>query len=244
MNKVSNSPKICVAICHYNHQQYLKESIDSILKQKHQDLDIVIIDDYSTNQQEFLDIANSYNDSRIRIKTFDKNLGKWACLNYAFETTKADICTSHDADDISLEWRLETQLFSMFHTRSVHNLCGFIHCYSEEDVNKYKNNIIGKSLNIMAQKDVLELVEYGSSHPDIHHYYTGDFETAGVSAMFLKNIWDLGVRFNPPKIGLRTLLSEDSDFNYRVTKIFKNTSILMEKPYLYRRNTSTNKEEF
>ena len=40
MKKISNLPKVCVAICHYNHQKYLKESIDSILSQTYKDLDI------------------------------------------------------------------------------------------------------------------------------------------------------------------------------------------------------------
>ena len=244
MNNISNLPKICVAICHYNHQQYLKDSIDSIINQKYQDLDIVIVDDCSTNQQEFLDIVNSYNDPRIRIKTFEKNLGKWACLNYAFETTKADLCTSHDADDISLNWRIGYQLFAMMNTNSIHNLCGFVHCYNQEDIEKNKNNQIESQMKIMGQEEVNRLVNFSLNYPQIKHYFTGDFETAGVSSMFVKNIWDLGIRFNPPKIGLRTLLSEDSDFNYRVTRIFGNTSVLMEKPYLYRRHTSTNKEEF
>ena len=79
--------------------------------------------------------------------------------------------------------------------------------------------------------------------PGINHYYTGNFETAGVSSMFYKEIWDIGFRYNPPSCGLRTLLSEDSDFNFRVTASLRSTSILLDTPYLYRRNTSTNKEE-
>jgi len=52
----------------------------------------------------------------------------------------------------------------------------------------------------------------------------------------------MGMRFNPPKMGLRVLNSEDSDFNFRVTMAFQKTSVLMEKLYCYRRDTSTNNE--
>jgi hypothetical protein len=90
--------------------------------------------------------------------------------------------------------------------------------------------------------DIAKLVMLGYHSPRINHYYTGDFETAGVSAFFYKAIWDMGIRFNPPDQGLRTLLSEDSDFNFRVTSILRKTSVLAETPYCYRRNTSTNKE--
>ena len=61
--------------------------------------------------------------------------------------------------------------------------------------------------------------------------------------MFPKVIWDVGLRYNPPNSGLRILSSEDSDFNCRATLLLRSTSILLETPYLYRRNTSTNKEE-
>ena len=84
---------------------------------------------------------------------------------------------------------------------------------------------------------------HGFKTPGINHYFTGNFETAGVSSMFHKTVWEMGLRFNPPKSGLRILMSEDSDFNCRTTLLLRSTSILLETPYLYRRNTSTNKEE-
>jgi hypothetical protein len=86
------------------------------------------------------------------------------------------------------------------------------------------------------------MVEYGFATPGINHYFTADFETAGTSAMFLKALWTLGLRFNPPGVGLRVANSEDSDFNVRATMILKNTTVLAEKLYLYRRFTGTNNE--
>jgi hypothetical protein len=83
----------------------------------------------------------------------------------------------------------------------------------------------------------------GMNHPGINHFYTGEIETAGVSALFYRSIWKLGLRFNPPGQGLRVLLSEDSDFNFRMAVTYQKTSIVNEKLYCYRRNTSTNKEE-
>ena len=95
----------------------------------------------------------------------------------------------------------------------------------------------------MDHKEVVLHVQNGYNAPFINHYYTGDFETAGVSAMFYKNLWNYGLRFNPPNEGLRVLTSEDSDFNFRCTALFQRTSVLKEKLYCYRRDTSTNKEE-
>ena len=239
--------KILVTICNYNHSKYLKESIQSIQNQTYQNLDICIYDDKSEDQEQVKHICENLiaNDSRIRVIYSDSNRGKWRGLNSAIASTDAIICTSHDADDISLVDRIEMQYRTLLITQTVHNLCGFHHCWSEEEVAPLKafRRDREKDISVIPSEKVHELVRAGFDHPQINHYFTGQFETAGVTAMFYKNIWDSGIRFNPPEMGLRTLLSEDSDFNFRVTSLFQKTSVTAEKLYLYRRNTSTNKEQ-
>jgi glycosyltransferase involved in cell wall biosynthesis len=237
------TPKVCVAICNYNHTRFLKESIQSIVNQKYSNLDIVVVDDGSKDQDVVREIINLISDNRIRFIPISKNSGKWNALNTAFASTDAVICTSHDADDISLGWRIGAQLEALVSTKTAHNLCGFISCWSEEEVIQGKEILEPKTLRFGHGPEIQQLVIKGFETPGINHYFTGNFETAGVSAMFYKRIWDLGYRFNPPNCGIRVLHSEDSDFNFRVTANLGLTSILAETPYLYRRNTSTNFEE-
>lgn len=237
-----NNPKICVAICNYNHENYLHQSIKSIVEQDYENLDIAVIDDGSSSNYSF-DIVQQFQDKRIRYKKFDENKGKWFCLNFAFSTTDAEICTSHDADDVSLSWRLSTQLAVMKSTNTLHNMCGFVHCWNEDEIASNLDAGRPSTVSCIPSDEVLKWVSMGYESPGCNHYYTGNFETAGVSSMFLKKIWDIGFRFNPPKQGIRILHSEDSDFNCRLTLGLQSTSILAEKPYLYRRYTSTNKEE-
>ena len=238
------SPKILVTICNYNHFCYLKEAIDSIQNQSYTNLDICVVDDGSVDSEVVRKLLNNYNsDNRIR-SIFQSNYGKWHALNEAIRTTDAMICTSHDADDISLKDRIACQLATMLQTDTWHNLCGFYHCWNEDDVNSYRELRLSheSELRIIESKTVSNLVLQGYNHPSINHYFTGEFETAGVSAMFYREIWLRGLRFHPPQKGIRVLLSEDSDFNFRVTCSYNKTSVVAEKLYLYRRNTSTNKE--
>lgn len=237
------NPKVCVAICNYNHSDYLEESIQSIVSQKYENLDIVVVDDGSEEEDVVKKIVGSFADKRIRYIPIYKNLGKWNALNVAFSSTDAQICTSHDADDVSLDWRIRSQIETMISTKTVHNLCGFVSCWNEEEVQQKRQTRSPDKIRVISGPEINQLVLYGFETPGINHYFTGNFETAGVSAMFYKRIWDLGFRFNPPGCGTRVLLSEDSDFNFRVTANLGLTSILAEAPYLYRRNTSTNKEE-
>jgi len=240
-----NFLKVCVVIANYNHSKFLDVSIESIIKQSYNNLDIVVVDDGSHDQQEVDKIIQNFSDDkRLRCIKFKQNTGKWNALNHAISTTDAVVCTSHDADDISLDWRIEAQLTTLLQTKTIHNLCGFHSCWNEKEVEeKLKNKEKPQSYRVLNSEDVTKLVLTGFDKPGINHYFTGSFETAGVSSMFYKRIWDLGFRYNPPNQGLRTLLSEDSDFNFRVTAGLRSTSILLEAPYLYRRNTSTNKEE-
>lgn len=236
--------KVCVAICNYNHSKYLQESIQSIVDQSHKNVDIVVVDDGSKDQDVVENIVKTFEDKRIRYIPLKENKGKWNALNTAFSTTDATICTSHDADDVSLTWRIESQLKALIQTNTLHNLCGFISCWSDQELTERKNSLEKPSdIKVASGDDVTKAVLFGFDSPGINHYFTGSFETAGVSAMFYKRIWQLGFRFLPAGQNLRTLLSEDSDFNFRVTSALRSTSILIDFPYLYRRNTSTNKEE-
>lgn len=239
-----SSAKVCVAICNYNHSKFLHQSISSIVKQTYKNLDIVIVDDGSDDASDVKNIVHSFSDERVRYIQLGKNTGKWNALNIAFASTDAVICTSHDADDVSLHWRISAQVNALLETKTLHNLCGFTSCWSDKELDDlYATSQEPLELKIAAGEDVVKTVLYGFDTPGINHYFTGNFETAGVSSMFYKRIWQLGFRFLPPGQNLRTLLSEDSDFNLRVTTALRATSLLLETPYLYRRNTSTNKEE-
>jgi len=239
------TPKVLVTICCYNHGMYLKESVQSIIDQTYKNLDICIVDDGSDESQGISSIIEELTrkDNRIRSIKFDKNFGKWHGLNEAIRTTTADLCTSHDADDISLPVRIERQVSCLMQTNTLHNLCGYVSCWNEDDIAKARSDYsTPEKMFVIDADEIINAVIMGMHTPGLNHYFTGNFQTAGVSALFYKQIWDLGLRFNPPGLGLRTLLSEDSDFNFRVTTLIRKTSILAEKPYCYRRNTSTNKE--
>ena len=190
------SEKILVTICNYNHEQYLKQSIQSIQNQSYDNLDICIYDDGSKNKDLIRSIVNELSiDKRIRFIDEENNIGKWHGLNQAIKTSNAIICTSHDADDISLKYRIEKQYQAMKSTQTYHNLCGFYHCWNENDVHKFLNEYNNEEkLNTINKDDVYKMVMAGHSHPVIEHYFTGDFETAGVSSMFYKQIWNLGIR--------------------------------------------------
>jgi len=233
---------IGVIIPCFNHGEYLAESVESILNQTHENVRIVIVNDGSTDNTE--EVARTFleKDDRVGYMAFAENSGKWHALNQAISRLDTVFITTQDADDVSTPDRLERQLECLLQTNTSHNLCGFYNCENEDDINTHRLKRKEGDVPVMQVDQVLQHVLFGINTHGINHYYTGEFETAGATAMFHKNIWNLGTRFNPPGAGLRVLNSEDSDFNFRVTINTTRTSVLLEKLYCYRRNTSTNNE--
>ena len=240
--------KVCVIIANYNHSKYLAESIKSARNQTYKDLEIVVVDDGSDDQPIVRELVEGHMvlDDRIVYHELPENRGKWYALNHAIEKTDCTFVTTLDADDVCLPERIDRQVM-VFKSMpgTMHVLTGFYHCWSQEDIDKYLSKKINKdpALQVIAPPEVRAHVFEGYKTPGINHYYTGPYETAGASAMFVRDVWAVGVRFNPPGTKTRVLMSEDSDFNFRATALLGRTVILNEKLYCYRRNTSTNKEE-
>jgi len=60
---VNKTPKVTVILSSYNHEKYIRESIESVLNQTFSDFQLIIVDDSSTDNS--WQIINSYNDCRI-----------------------------------------------------------------------------------------------------------------------------------------------------------------------------------
>ena len=242
----SKEPKVLVVIACYNHGKYLKQSIESIQAQTWKKLDIVVVNDGSREEEGIDEIVGSLakDDPRVRYVKFSENRGKWHALNHVMSTSDADFFTSHDADDVSLPDRIFRQLRCLIETNTLHNLCGFYHCFDEGDVSEaLAQPVLGEELTYMDEATVSKMVIGGFHTNGVNHYSTGRFETAGVSAMIHRAVFEYGLRFNPPGQGLRVLNSEDSDFNFRATALLGKTSVLAERQYCYRRHTSTNNQD-
>jgi glycosyltransferase involved in cell wall biosynthesis len=243
IDKDNSDISVGVIVPCYNHGKYLHESVTSILSQTHENTKILIVNDGSNDETNDVvqSLISENSNKTIGYMSFDENCGKWHRLNQAIAKLDCPFITTQDADDVSLPERIERQLQCLLETQTLHNLCGFYHCYNDGDINTHRlKRADGPDLAIMQSNEVSQHVLEGLRHSQINHYYTGQFETAGASAMFHRNVWQLGTRFNPPDVGLRVLNSEDSDFNFRVTINTAATSVLLEKLYCYRRNTSTN----
>jgi glycosyltransferase involved in cell wall biosynthesis len=101
---------VSVIVCVYNAGPYLRPAIDSIVGQTYHDLEIIIIDDGSTDG--CMDTLHGLEDSRIRVFR-QENRGRAAALNRALEHVRGAFYVIQDADDISCPRRIELLVDSM-----------------------------------------------------------------------------------------------------------------------------------
>lgn len=89
---------ISVILPSYNHERYVEEAIASVLAQTHADLELIIIDDASTDGSRA--VIDGFGDQRIRRHYLPANVGGAAVLNHGIALARGDliaICNSDDA---------------------------------------------------------------------------------------------------------------------------------------------------
>lgn len=104
------TPLVSIAMCTYNGAAYVREQINSIINQTYRNLEIVIVDDLSSDNT--LQILKEYQqkDSRIKVYHTEKNIGYNKNFEYAFSLTKADYIAISDQDDIWDLAKIETMM--------------------------------------------------------------------------------------------------------------------------------------
>lgn len=104
-------PLISVCIASYNHEKYLVETIESVLAQSYQNLEVIIVDDASVDQSpQILRNYQSNNCGRVRVLCLQKNIGPSEALNLALEHAKGEFIAFLGSDDRMRPSRLEKQL--------------------------------------------------------------------------------------------------------------------------------------
>ena len=102
------TPLITVLMPVYNTAPYLREAVDSILRQTFTDFILLAIDDGSTDGS--LQILQSYSDPRLQIVRNPHNLGLVATLNRGLDMARSPFIARMDSDDISLPQRFALQV--------------------------------------------------------------------------------------------------------------------------------------
>src|SRR6478735_4834991 len=102
-------PLVSIIVPFVNEEKYIADCIASLTNQTYQNIEIVLVNDHSTDQSK--SICLSINDSRI--KYVDKGhlpKGRAFARNFGIQAATGEIITFLDADDTSTPNRIQLQL--------------------------------------------------------------------------------------------------------------------------------------
>lgn len=117
------NPLVSIIVPFCNEEKYISDSINSLLNQTYSNIEIVLVNDHSTDNSK--QVCLSFNDRRI--KYYERNdfpKGRSAARNYGIEIAEGDFITLLDADDICNEERIAVQLHKLIEIGNNSTICG------------------------------------------------------------------------------------------------------------------------
>ena len=139
-------PKVSFVVPLHNKEAYIFNTIQSLLNQTLKDIEIIIVDDKSTDAS--LEIVKGCSDKRVRIIPLKKNVGRSEARNIGNRSAKSEIICVNDADDISHKTRAE-RIYKYFKKNNVAMVySGFAIC-DDNDIMKDQVGVQDFSLDIV-----------------------------------------------------------------------------------------------
>ena len=182
-----NNQLVSVVIPMFNREQTIERAIESVLKQTYSNLEVIVVDDGSSDRS--VSIVQQLTDERVRIYCLEHNSGAACARNEGIRHAKGDFIAFQDSDDEWLENKLEIQIKYMDKTGVDACFCPFwrfnnvtgwlvpnpeeyIYDKVEQDLKKILavNNTIGTP-TLVIRREVIESVGvFDASMPKMEDY--------------------------------------------------------------------------
>lgn len=162
----ASAPEIAVIIPTRNRLSVLQKAIDSVFTQTHQNFELIVVDDCSSDGTEAY--LASIADPRLKWFRFDQWRNQNAARNHGVAMSKAPILTLLDSDDLYLPHRLAETL-------------AFFRDYPKLDVRLSSFTFVAD-----AKSDDLINLEGALSPSDLEHYVIGVCLNLGGSAIAMR----------------------------------------------------------
>ena len=104
---------VSVILSCYNSEKTLPSAIDSILQQSYEHIELLIMNDGSSDGTKKILEGYKKENKNIKIYENNKNLGLTKSLNILIKNSNGDFIARQDADDISFDKRIEEQVKEM-----------------------------------------------------------------------------------------------------------------------------------
>jgi len=223
--------ELTVAICLYNAEKYIKETLDSLLNQTFQEFKLLIIDDCSTDNSLFIVEEYLKNaDIEYEIVRFEENKGTAFGRNYALNHVQTLLMLFFDADDIAKPNLLE-KLYNKI--QSNENIIA-VSCYSKYIDMKSKKIAGGQYIGPKTKEEFFTKAEEGKLIFMLPPTIFKREYAIKAGGYRLEGFAEGKPRYQD--------LSEDLDMWSRMSDFYKEGKVMLTIPevlFYYRKNTSS-----
>lgn len=181
MSRKQNMPLVSIIIPVYNGEKYVSNAIDSALKQSYSNIEIIIINDGSTDNT--MSVLENYKDNK-KITIYSKsNGGVSTALNYGIKHANGEYISWLSHDDVYAETKIEKQINQITETNDTVVVCSW------KSINKNGEFIfeVKKSKDLFGNITGKELIK---------KYLRGDIEINGCGVLIPKKIFENVGLFN------------------------------------------------
>ncbi|XLQ20252.1 MAG: glycosyltransferase [Candidatus Moraniibacteriota bacterium] len=115
---IVDGPVVSVIMPVYNAEDTIEMAVDSVLSQTWKNIELIIINDKSSDNTWDIIQSLANNDERIKIINNKQNVGPYVSKNIALKQVSGDYITGHDADDWAHPQRIERQMEDIIDTNA------------------------------------------------------------------------------------------------------------------------------
>jgi len=204
-------PRISIIIPTYNHSEYIGAAIDSVLAQTFKDWELIIVNNYSTDDTE--EKVKAYKDSRICLVNYSNDGIVARSRNYGISLAHGELLAFLDSDDIWLPQKLAVQVAALMRNSDLLGVCSAMRLFPGE-----------------VRTPLVKIL----SHRLTYHSQLFRNKVYNSSVMIRREAWRLvGTLNDNPR--LRTI--EDYEYWLRILRL-RNRSILFQDQVLVRYRVS------
>ena len=161
--------KISILMPIFNDEEYLRESIDSILKQSLKDIEVICVNDGSTDGS--LEILNEFSKRYDFIKVFTKeNEGSGIARNYALTKATGEFIAYLDSDDIFIN---EKALELMYDSAIMNN--ALMVSANLLGINIKGELVVNRNLERFSEEGIITPQEYGIPYSFYKNIFDREF---------------------------------------------------------------------
>lgn len=173
------TPKISFIVTCYNKERFIQESLLSIKEQTWNDKELIIVDDYSTDNS--LDIIEKFKNEnpelQIKIVKNDKNIGQLASFLKGLKAAEGEFVTLTDGDDVLFSEFASAHINTHLHTTVALTSARQIEIDEEGTVHSF----VSSDCPFVELKDFSENVKF---YPQM---FSSDFQSKDFEVKFLSN---------------------------------------------------------